>query len=64
MTERYELRFDCPRKLAELMMARIEALGLRKSDVFVDFCEEWLSETEKLVKVKRQERKARGRRPS
>ena len=44
-----EFRFNCTFGLRERVNDRLKELSLERADVMVDFLEEWLKETDKLI---------------
>jgi len=45
-----EFRFNCPHSLREKMIKRLKELNFDRSEVMCEFLEEWLNETQELVK--------------
>lgn len=45
-----EFRFNCPYSLREKMIKRLKELNFDRSEVMCEFLEEWLNETQTLVK--------------
>lgn len=45
-----EFRFNCPYYLREKMIKRLKELNFDRSEVMCEFLEEWLNETEFLLK--------------
>lgn len=47
-----EFRFNCTYGLRDKINSRLKQLNLERADVMVEFLEEWLAETDKLIAAK------------
>ena len=55
MSRSYEYRFTCTRELGDKITARIAALGVSRSEVYIGFSNYFLEETESLLEENTEE---------